>query len=34
MLSHEGLKGIIEFLLQNQNDFMIKHRQHDDQFDK
>lgn len=34
MISHEGLKGIIEFLLHNQNEFIVKHKQVEDQFDK
>ena len=34
MISHEGLKGIIEFLLHNQNEFIVKIKQHDDTIDK
>jgi len=34
MISHEGLKGIIEFLLHTQNTFIINLKQHDDAIDK
>jgi len=34
MMSHEGLKGIIEFLLHNQNEFIVKIKHHDDAIDK
>jgi len=34
MFSTDGLKGIVEFILSNQNDFVVKFKMHDDHFAK
>lgn len=30
----DGMRGIIEFILENQNDFIIKFKKHEDTFDR
>jgi hypothetical protein len=34
MFSTDGLKGIVEFILSNMNDFIVKFKMHDDHFQK
>jgi len=34
MFSNEGLKGIIEFILEKQNDCIVTMKKHDDNFDR